>query len=66
MKWVTTSGVRLGPWPERGIEASVEAVPGADATVRFRAHASVGRTSVTRTLVARLTEGEAPVVVSRP
>lgn len=58
--------LRLGPWPEWGIVATVDATWEADGTVRLQSRAVVGRSGVTRTLVARLSEGEVSVVVSRP
>lgn len=61
-----TSAVRFGPWPDQGIGASVDASWDADGTVRFRSRAVVGRSSATRTLVARLLDGGAPVIEARP
>ncbi|MEJ2358702.1 MAG: hypothetical protein P8Y13_11585, partial [Deinococcales bacterium] len=59
-------GVRFGPWPDQGISASVEAAWDVDGTVRLRSRAVVGRSGVTRTLVARVDDGVGAVVISRP
>lgn len=57
---------RYGPWPDLGITAHADVLWDGTGTVEFRSRAENGRSSVTRTLVARLRGGAPPLVLVRP
>lgn len=57
---------RLGPWPDAGVEGSADVTLEAERIIRVSAHASVGRSSVRRSVAFELIHDGSVRLLARP